>query len=49
MELSVIESIHIHINGILFLRVHVGIAVVALKRSEELLRPRCCFPLASYF
>lgn len=39
--------IHVHINGILFLSVHVGITVIALKCSKELLRLSCCSPLAS--
>ena len=35
----------LHINCILFLRIHISIAVIPLKSSEEFLGLSCCFPL----
>lgn len=37
----------LHINGILLLSIHVGITVVTLESSEELLGLGCCLPLTS--
>lgn len=38
---------NLHINGVLFICVHICIIIISLQGSQELLRLSCCSALAS--